>query len=98
MLRCGNVPAGVLAVNAASGRHMNASEARETGTAWLGGLQRIGRLKGSERESLAVNIGRLVAGEEQRHRRDFLWRTGALQRIELADLMPFAGFAGTVKD
>jgi hypothetical protein len=54
MLRCGNVPAGVLAVNAASGRHMNASEAKETGTAWLGllgGLQRIGRLKGSELES-----------------------------------------------
>jgi len=36
MLRCGNVPAGVLAVNAASGRQMNASEAKETGTAWLG--------------------------------------------------------------
>ena len=39
-----------------------------------------------DRDRLAVDIGRLVAGEKQSHRREFVRLAGALQRIELADL------------
>ena len=51
MLRCGNVPAGALAVNAASGRHMNASEAKKREQLGSAAFSGSAGLKGSELES-----------------------------------------------
>src|SRR6185312_1713459 len=48
-------------------------------------------------ERLAVNVGRLVAREEQRHRRDLVRLAGALQGIELADLVGSTALLGAVE-
>src|SRR5882762_6626170 len=40
-----------------------------------------------DRDRLAVDIGRIVARQKQSHRREFVGLAGALQRIELPDLV-----------
>src|SRR5712691_11696582 len=51
-----------------------------------------------DRDRLSVDIGRIVAGEEQSHRRQFMRLAGALQGIELADLAVGAALLGIVED
>src|SRR5580700_8317586 len=50
-----------------------------------------------DRDRLTIHIGRLVAGEEQSHRRQFMRLAGALQGIELADLVLRAALLGAVE-
>lgn len=50
------------------------------------------------RESLTVDVGRLVACQEQRHGGDFLRRAGALQRVELPDLVLRTTLARSLED
>src|ERR1700712_1365216 len=50
-----------------------------------------------DRDRLAVDIGRVVARKKQSHRREFVRLAGALQRIELADLVLGAAFLGAVE-
>src|SRR6267154_4654356 len=66
-------------------------------------LNRLARIRhrGGEaavdRDRLSVDIGRIVAGEKQSHRRQFMWLAGALQGIELADLAVGAALPGVVE-
>src|ERR1700710_881462 len=50
-----------------------------------------------DRDRLAVDVGGVVARQEQAHRREFMRLAGALQRIELADLVLRAAFLGAVE-
>src|SRR5882672_12105929 len=50
-----------------------------------------------DRDRLAVDVGGVVARKEQAHRREFVRLAGALQRIELADLVLGAAFLGAVE-
>src|ERR1700679_1359419 len=50
------------------------------------------------RDRMAVDVGRLVARQEQRGRRDLFGVAIAAQRIELADLVVGAALAGAVED
>src|SRR5579883_2987395 len=51
-----------------------------------------------DRNRLAVDIGGLVAEEEQAHRRQLARLAGPLERIELADLALSAAFLGAVEN
>src|SRR5260221_11132546 len=51
-----------------------------------------------DRDRLSVDIGRVVAGEEQSHRRQFVRLPGALQGVELADLAVGAARLRIVED
>src|SRR5258708_5952183 len=67
----------------------------------LNRLPRIGHRRGEaaiDRDRLTVDVGRLVAGEEQSHRRQFMRLAGALQGIELADPAVGAALPGVVED
>src|SRR6516162_2882394 len=57
-----------------------------------------GRKAAVDGERLAVDIRRLVACEEQAHRGDLVRLAGALQGIELADLVRGAALGRTVED
>src|SRR5712671_1555395 len=67
---------------------------------YLNRLARI-RHRGGEatidRDRLSVDIGRIVAGEKKSHRRQFMRLAGALQRIELADLVLGAALLGAIE-
>src|SRR5712691_8881491 len=74
--------------------------ARTTPTVRLNRLPRIWHRRGEaavDGECLAVDIGRLVARKEQAHRRDLVRLAGALQGIELADLVLRAALLGAVE-
>src|SRR6266436_3005029 len=66
-------------------------------------LNRLPRIRHRRREAavdrdrLTVDVGRLVAGEEQSHRRQFVRLARALQGIELADLAVGAALLGIVE-
>src|SRR4051812_2405221 len=51
-----------------------------------------------DRERLAIDIRRFVAGQKQTHRRELVWLAGALERVELADLVLGAALLGAVED
>ena len=58
-------------------------------TTTLNRLARIRHRRGEaaiDRDRLAIDVGGFVTGEEQPHRRQLVRLSGALQRIELADL------------
>src|SRR6202048_4292081 len=63
-------------------------------------LPRIRHRRGEaaiDRDRLAVDIGGVVAGEKKSHRREFMRLAGALQRIELADLVLGAALLGAIE-
>src|ERR1700753_4201940 len=66
-------------------------------------LDRFSRIRHRRREAavnrdrLSVDVGCLVAGEEQSHRREFVRLPGALQRIELADLVGGTALLGAIE-
>src|SRR6267142_7179747 len=68
---------------------------------YLNRLARI-RHRGGEaaidRDRLAIDVGRIIAGEKQSHRRQFVRLAGALERVELADLAVGAALLGIVED
>src|SRR5207253_9110342 len=63
----------------------------------LARIRHRGREAAVDRDRLAVDIGGVVAGEEQSHRSEFVRLAGALQRIELADLVLGAALLGAVE-
>src|ERR1700756_2358347 len=65
---------------------------------WLPRIRHRGREAAVDRKRLAVDVGRLVARQKQSHRRDLVRLAGALQRIELADLVLGAAILGAVED
>src|SRR5712691_46837 len=74
--------------------------ARTTPTVRLNRFPRVRHRRGEaavDGECLAVDIGRLVACEEQAHRRDLVRLAGALQGIELTDLVLRAALLGAVE-
>src|SRR5690349_19936067 len=66
-------------------------------------LNRLARIRHRRRQAaihrnrLAVDVARLVARQEQSHRREFMRLAGALERIELADLVLGAALLGAVE-
>src|SRR3954468_10354153 len=48
-------------------------------------------------DRLSIDIGGLIAGEEQTHRRELVRLACALQRIELADLVLRAALLGAIE-
>src|SRR5258707_11834639 len=72
----------------------------EQGSLRLNRLPRIRHRRGEaavDRDRLAVDVGGVVARKEQSHRRELVRLAGALQRIELADLVLRAAFLGAVE-
>src|SRR5436190_5373142 len=51
-----------------------------------------------DRDRLSVDIGRIIAGEEQSHCRELMRLAGALERVELTDLLVGAALPGIVED
>src|SRR6266403_897776 len=51
-----------------------------------------------DRDRLSVDIGRIVAGEKKSHCRELMRLAGALERVELADLVVGAALLGIVED
>src|SRR5438128_1058787 len=66
----------------------------------LNRLPRVRHRRGEaaiHRNRLAVDVRRLVAGQKQSHRRQLMRLAGALERIELADLVLGAALLGAIK-
>src|SRR5581483_1326181 len=51
-----------------------------------------------DRDGLAVDVGRLVARQEERHGGDLLGLARALERVQLADLVGGAVLAGALEN
>src|SRR4029079_1699582 len=60
-------------------------------------IRHRGRKTAVDRDRLAVDIGSVVAGEEQSHRGEFVRLPGAFQGVELADLVGGAALLGAIE-